>query len=114
MTREGQIVLFRFPTTDHAEAKLRPALVVRKLPGSYDDWLVCMITSQIGQAIDGFDEVIRTEDPDFASSGLKAPSVFRISRLAVVHKQLLVGAIGNIDSARLRRIKENLGAWLAG
>jgi mRNA interferase MazF len=36
--QEGQIVLFRFPLTDQIPGKLRPALVLRKLPGTYDDW----------------------------------------------------------------------------
>ena len=62
MIQEGQVVLLRFPTTDMAEGKLRPAVVVRKLPGPYEDWPVCMISSQINRAIDGFDEVISTSD----------------------------------------------------
>ena len=33
MIREGHVVLFRFPQTDQSRGKLRPALVVRKLPG---------------------------------------------------------------------------------
>ncbi len=32
MIQEGQVVLLRFPTTDMEEGKLRPAVVVRKLP----------------------------------------------------------------------------------
>jgi mRNA interferase MazF len=43
MKREGQIVLFRFPQTDLASGKLRPALLLKDLPGPYDDWLICMI-----------------------------------------------------------------------
>ncbi len=43
MIREGQIVLFRFPYADHKEGKLRPALVIRQLPGVYEDWLSCTI-----------------------------------------------------------------------
>jgi len=45
MKRPGQIVLFRFPQTDFEEGKLRPALLLGKLPGEYDDWLICMISS---------------------------------------------------------------------
>lgn len=56
MIVEGQIVLFRFPQTDQQSGKLRPALIVRKLPGRYDDWLICMISSQLNQEIPGFDE----------------------------------------------------------
>jgi len=38
MKRAGQIVLFRFPRTDLGEGKLRPALLLGRLPGEYDDW----------------------------------------------------------------------------
>jgi len=114
MIQEGQIVLFRFPKTDMAEGKLRPALVIRKLPGPHDDWLVCMISSQVDRAIDEFDEVISTNDSDFANSGLKTESVIRLSRLAAVERKVLVGALGRIGSERLNRIRESLSAWLRG
>ncbi len=71
MITEAQIVLFRFPQTDQTEAKLRPALVLRRLPGHYDDWMICMISSQLHQKIPDFDEVITSTDSDFRQSGLK-------------------------------------------
>ncbi len=37
MKKAGQVVLFRFPQTDLEEGKLRPALLLAKLPGEYDD-----------------------------------------------------------------------------
>jgi len=40
MKQPGQIVLFRFPQTDLAVGKLRPALLLGRLPGGYDDWLI--------------------------------------------------------------------------
>ncbi|OPY67119.1 MAG: hypothetical protein A4E57_02489 [Syntrophorhabdaceae bacterium PtaU1.Bin034] len=49
MIAEGQTVLFRFPQTDQQEGKLRPALVIRKVPDRYEDWLVCMISSRVEQ-----------------------------------------------------------------
>lgn len=49
MIQEGQIILFKFLKTDQTYGKLRPALVIRKLPGPYDDWLICMISSQISR-----------------------------------------------------------------
>jgi mRNA interferase MazF len=39
MKQAGQIVLFRFPHTDLEEGKLRPALLLARLPDEYDDWL---------------------------------------------------------------------------
>jgi mRNA interferase MazF len=67
--REGQVVLFRFPQTDQSATKLRPALVLRQLPGPFDDWLICMVSSQLAQRIPEFDELIAAFDPDFITSG---------------------------------------------
>jgi mRNA interferase MazF len=46
MKQAGQVVVYRFPQTDLEEGKLRPALLLGKLPGEYDDWLICMVSSQ--------------------------------------------------------------------
>ena len=114
MITEGQIVLFRFPQTDQTEAKLRPALVLRRLPGQYNDWLICMVSSQLHQKIPDFDEVITPTDSDFQQSGLKLASVIRISRLAVVDSDILLGKLGQIDTQRLSRIKRTLANWIQG
>ncbi len=114
MTAEGQTVLFRFPQTDQQEGKLRPALVIRRVPGQYDDWVVCMVSSRLEHDITGFDEVVRPGETDFEKSGLKVASLLRIGRLAVVNKDILVGRIGEIDTARLLRIKRKLAEWLGG
>ena len=112
MKKAGQIVLFRFPQADLAEGKLRPALLLGSLPGPYDDWLLCMVSSQVRQHIEGFDEVVTEEDPDFAESGLKVTSVIRVGRLAVVEGRILQGAIGEISPKRLQRLRTRLAEWL--
>lgn len=89
MKKSGQIVLFQFPQTDLASGKQRPALLLGKLPGSYDDWLICMISSQIHQYIQDFDEIVDKNDADFTQSGLKTSSVIRVGRLAVVAESIL-------------------------
>ncbi len=114
MKQAGQIVLFRFPHTDLEEGKHRPGLLLGKLPGEYDDWLICMISSQTRHYIPEFDELVNKDDPDFADSGLKVPSVVRVGRLAVVEGEILLGAIGQIAPERLRRIKGRLAEWLTG
>lgn len=112
MTGEGHVVLFRFPQTDQSVARLRPALVLRHLPGPHDDWLICMISTRLHQQIAEFDEVIREGDDDFELSGLKQTSLIRISRIAVVHGGILLGAIGRVVPQRLLRIKKKLADWL--
>jgi mRNA interferase MazF len=112
MPAAGQIVLFKFPQTDNVAGKLRPALLLGKLPGRHDDWLICMISSQFHQFVEDFDEIVSEDSDDFASSGLKSPSVIRVGRLAVVDGTILVGAIGEIVQLRLERIKGKLANWL--
>jgi len=114
MHDEGSIILFNFPQTDQEIGKLRPALIIRKLPGKFNDSLICMISSQLHHYQPGFDEVIHPEDDDYIHSGLKLVSVIRLSRLAVVEKSLFMGKLGDINSHRLQRLKINLSQWIDG
>lgn len=111
MRRSGQIVLFRFPQTDQLNSKLRPALLIGRLPGQFDDWLICRVSSQIRHCVEGFDEIIHQDAADFSGSGLKTASVGRVGRLAVVDESIVVGSIGEIDRERLKRIKSRLADW---
>ena len=114
MISEGQIVLFRFPQTDQTAGKLRPALVIRRLPGQHNDWLICMISSNLDQEVPEFDEVITPDDFDFKESGLKVASLIRIGRIAVVDGDILLGKLGQIDAQRLLRIRYKLSCWIQG
>ena len=112
MIEDGKIALFQFPQTNQVHRQLRPALVLKRLPGPYDDWLVCMISTRLQHKIEGMDEIINPEDHDFKDSGLKSASLFRITRLAVVEKSILQGSIGKISKDRLLRIKTLLSTWM--
>jgi len=110
----GQIVLFRFPHTDLTTGKLRPALLLAKVPGTQDDWLICMISSRVHQYVPDFDDIVQRGDADYGTSGLKMPSVIRVGRMAVVSGNTLLGAIGEISLERLDRIRNRLARWLLG
>ncbi|MDO8412946.1 MAG: type II toxin-antitoxin system PemK/MazF family toxin [Gallionellaceae bacterium] len=112
MKRGGQIVLATFPYTDLSDTRLRPVLMLRQASTNFDDWLVCMVSSQIQQAEEGLDEIITPADADFSGSGLKAPSILRLSRLTVLDGKLLVGSIGTISDERLMRIRQRLAKWI--
>jgi mRNA interferase MazF len=112
MPHPGQVVVFAFPETGQGQGKLRPALLIAPTPGTYDDWLACMISSQLRHEINGFDEIVRPGDADYEASGLKVASLIRISRLAVIASSTLEGAIGSIAEERLSRIRKNLATWV--
>ena len=108
------MALLRFPSADLTPGKLRPVLLIAPSPGAYGDWLACMMSTQLRQALEGFDEVIDQSADDFARPGLKVASVVRLSRLAVVSTDSLVGAIGQISPVRPERIREKLVRWISG
>lgn len=114
MRRPGQIALMDLAQTDLAPGKRRPVLIVAQVPGPYDDWLVCMLSTQLQQAIPTFDEVIDRDSKDFSASGLRIESVVRVARLAVVSSDLLVGALGSVSDERLKRVRNTLAAWMLG
>lgn len=114
MKRPGQVALVPFPRADLTPGKPRPILLVSETPGPYADWLVCMFSTRLYQEIPGFDEVLDAEASDFVQSGLKTPSIIRVSRLAVVTEEMLLGCIGTISDARLQRIRETLANWIQG
>ena len=110
--RAGQIVVFRFPQTDLVIGKTRPALLLAPLPSGYDDWLVCMISSQTRQTVSGIDEPISISDADFPQSGLRNDSIIRLTRLAVVSDSIFLGTTGEISAERLKKLKNKLAQWI--
>lgn len=114
MKKPGQVALVPFPRVDLTPGKPRPVLLLAAVPGPYDDWLVCMFSTRIRQYVEGFDELIAADASDYEQSGLKAPSVIRVGRLAVVADGMLLGSIGAIADKRLDRIRERLAAWIRG
>ena len=114
MRQPGHVALMRFPQVDLMRGKLRPVLLVARGPGPYDDWLVCMFSTKLHQALPGFDQVLDQDASDFQSSGLRVPSVIQVARLAVVSSDLLIGALGEISQERLHRVRTTLADWIQG
>ena len=106
--KPGDILLVRFPRADLQRGKYRPVLLLSKIPGPFDDWLICAITSQLKHEVKEWDERIESTDEDFKQSGLKAPSLIRIGKLATVEKEILEDTLGEISSERLEGILKRL------
>jgi mRNA interferase MazF len=110
--KERDVVLTPLPQAD-GQVKNRPAVVLRVMP-PHGDLLVCGVSTQLHQEVVGFDDVIRPGDGDFADSGLKAPSLIRLSFLAVLPRSGFAGAIGAITQERHQRLVERLARHIAG
>lgn len=102
----GDVVLMSLRQAD-GQDKVRPALLLCQLP-PFDDWLACGISSQVRHHVDGFDEIIRSADPDFSDSGLRGDSLIRLGFLGALPEAEIAGSLGRIAEPRLLRLRSNL------
>ncbi len=109
--KESDVILTPLFQAD-AELKYRPAIVLREMPLSYKDLLVCGISTQLNQNIPGFDEIISPVDVDFASSELHSESLIRLGFLGVVPRRLVRGTLGTISKERHIRLLQKLAIYL--
>ncbi len=104
--READVALARLPQAD-GQAKPRPVVVLRHMP-PFTDWLVCGVSTQVQQLVEGLDETIEPAHADFAGSGLKAVSLIRMGFLTVLPASQFLGIIGLISRERHHRLLQSL------
>ena len=114
MISEGDILLFRFPQSDLGVGKLRPALLIKRIHGDFDDCLVCMISTQTRHQIAGLEIVLPETMPGFEGTGLKKESLVRTSRLAVVQSSIFSGKLGSLPNETFDDIRTRLADWIRG
>jgi len=108
--KEGDVILTPIPQAD-GSVKNRPAAVLREMP-RYHDLLVCGVSTQLHQRVEGFDEIVSPGDPDFSSSGLLSESLIRLGFLAVLPRKSIAGSIGAISQERRKRLLTRLSDYL--
>jgi mRNA interferase MazF len=89
-------------------------MIVATVPGEFDDFLTCMITTNLARSVEYIDEILTPDDGDFIQSGLKKSSVLRICRVAVINKTKMKGRLGNISPDRFSRVRCRLADWVSG
>ena len=98
--KKGDIILIPFPFTDLTGQKNRPALV---LITTNTDITVAFITSQIKWQ----DEHDLQLEPS-AENGLKTISLVRLSKLATLDNELVIGKLGNLHKPNIQKLNKNL------
>lgn len=90
----GDIVLIPFPFTDLGGQKVRPALIVSPDPVG-EDILVAFVSSVVPPAATEPTEcVLNVTHSAFAQTGLKYASVFKMGKLATLHRSLILRRLG--------------------
>lgn len=98
--KKGDIILVPFPFSDLSGSKKRPALVLINADGYVS---ICFITTQLKWQSD-FDFTLHPSK----INGLKKTSLVRLSKLATIDKQLVIGKLGKLESKYLKTLNENL------
>ena len=111
--KESDVILVPFLQADE-ELKYRPAIVLREMPMPYRDILVCGVSTNLNQYVQGFDDIISPVDADFTRSGLHSESLIRLGFLGVVPRRLVRGILGNISDERHERLLRKLIDYLSG
>ena len=98
--KKGDILLIPFPFTDLTGQKNRPALV---LITADTDITVAFVTSQIKWQ----DEHDLKLEPS-TENGLKKTSLVRLSKLATIYNELVIGKLGSLTETDIQQLNKNL------
>lgn len=98
--KKGDILLIPFPFTDLMGQKNRPALV---LITTGTDVTVAFITTQIK-----WQEEHDLKLEPSPENGIKRTSLVRLSKLATIDNELLIGKLGNLSEANIQQLNKNL------
>ena len=97
-----------------AGVKLRPAVCLRKMPPTYNEFLVCALTSRVNQHyFKGFDEIVTPQDDNLKKLTAQQ-SVIRPGFLGRIRIKEIEGSIGSISVVRHRRLLKKLSNYLIG
>ncbi len=108
--KPGDVVFTNFPQAD-MEIKVRPAIVLKIIP-PFNDLLVCAITSRFRNHHPLLDDIIASNDDDFASSGLQKDSMIRLGSLITYERGRVQGPMGHISEGRLAQLQHRLASFL--
>ncbi len=103
----GDIVLVPFPFTDLTARKVRPAVIISPDPQGADV-LVAFISSVTPPTLAPTDWVVRAGDSEFAATGLKTTSVFRLGKLLTLHQSLILRRLGRVGPSTQRELDGRL------
>lgn len=102
--KKGDILLIPFPFTDLSGSKNRPALV---LAAGSRDVTIAFISTQT-QWKEETDILLHPN----TENGLKKDSLLRLSKLATIDKDLVIGRLGELDITLLQQVNTNLRKML--
>jgi mRNA interferase MazF len=110
VVKRGSVVLIRYPFTDSSGAKVRPALVPTPddLLPRLEDVLCLFISSAMPEELLPTDFMLEPGHASFLKTGLKRRSVFRMHKLALLNKDLVLRVLGEGDQSLIHEVNQRL------
>ena len=102
--KKGSVILIPFPFTDLTGTKIRPAVV---LSNNELDVTICFVTSELKWKTE-YDIPIFPSN----SNGLKVPSLIRISKIATIDSNLVLGELGELSNLEIAKLNKGLKEML--
>ena len=93
-----KIVLVPFPFDDFTGIKVRPAVCLTHKITGYNHVVIAFLTSQISKATEPSDLLIKDNDSNFFSTGLKVSSAIRLHRLVTIPTNIIQRQLGYLPS----------------
>lgn len=101
IAQPGDVVLVKFPFTDFTMTKLRPAVV---LATHGDDLTILGVFSSPAQPFRQTWIVLSSADPTFPETGLKATSVIKAERIAVIEQSVIARRLGSLSASQMEKV----------
>ena len=106
----GEVIRWSFVQAD-GRIKLRPALLLKKLP-PFNDWVICAISSQTQRFQPEIDVLINEQHSDFRKAGLSYPSIIRSGYLSTIPSQQIEGRMGIVSPTTVAMVRRQLADWI--
>jgi len=106
--RRGDVVLVPFPFTNLSTEKLRPAVIISVDPQK-TDVIIAFIPSVVSPAeLSETDYPLSQDNPDFARTGLKKGSVFKMRKLLTIERSKITRRLGIVSPAIQKELNTRL------
>jgi len=98
--KQGEIILIKFPFSNHTEFKVRPALVISNRSFNSDDIMILGVSSQKGN--EKFSVVL--ENKDLMEGETLKKSFVRCNAVLTIEKNLAIKIVAVVSNEKLKEV----------
>lgn len=104
-------MVVRFPFTDLSGAVPRPGVVL-STQATMSDFIVAFISKVVPPRPSPFEMVVLPSHPEFAGTGLRFPSIFKMNKVATLNRALMSSRLGRVGPRLQHEVDVRLRAAL--